>query len=111
MGWRMGAPSGPGAAEAAAAISMARVSLSTSTSRYPANNSLDSGNGPSVITGGLCPSHTTNRATSGPARPWASTSSPRSASSRFRACWKSMWALMSTGFHSDMGAQSDSTSP
>jgi hypothetical protein len=111
MGWRIGAPFCPGAADAWAAISMARSAVSTSTIRKPASNSLDSGYGPSVITGALAPSDTTNLACSGPARPWASTSSPRSLSSWFNATWKSMWALTSAGVHSDMGAQSDSTSP
>src|SRR5262249_38393402 len=78
MGWRTGAPFAPGAAEILAAISRARSADSTSTIRYPASSSLDSGNGPSVITGALIPSEITVFACSGPASPCASTSSPRS---------------------------------
>src|SRR5205085_4267473 len=111
MGWPMGTPSGPGAADARAAISRARSRVSTSTRRKPASSSLASGKGPSVMTGALAPSDTTNLACSGPAGPGASTSSPRSRSSWFRAFWNSMWALMSPGVHSVMGAQPDSTSP
>jgi hypothetical protein len=90
---------------------MARSAVSTSTSRYPASSSLDSGYGPSVITGAPVPSLTTNLARSGPASPCASTSSPSSASSALSACWNSMCALMSSGLHSVIGAQPDSTSP
>src|SRR5262249_40001408 len=108
MGWRTGAPPSPGAAEILPAISTARSSESTSTIRYPASSSFDSGNGPSVITGALVPSETTNLACSGPASPCASTSSPRSRSSAFSACWNSMCALMSAGDHWLIGGQSDS---
>ena len=40
MGCWIGIPPGPGAAEACAAISMARPAVSTSTSRYPASRLL-----------------------------------------------------------------------
>jgi len=64
-----------------------------------------------MIFGGLTPSDTTNFATSGPARPCASTSSPLSSSSALSACWKSMWALTSFGAHSVMGTQPSSSTP
>lgn len=49
MGTFSGAPPGPGAADAFAAIAWARSGVSTSTIQNPARNSLDSGNTPSVM--------------------------------------------------------------
>src|SRR5688572_4004304 len=78
MGTLMRAPPIPGAAEASAAISIARRSESTSTIQKPARSSFDSGNGPSVIAGGPFWLARTIFACSGPLRPCASTSSPAS---------------------------------
>src|SRR6266516_6022511 len=86
IGCCIAAPPRPGAAEDFAAISRARACDSTSNIRWPASSSLDSGKGPSVTTGAPTPSQVTILASSGPARPWASTSSPLSVSSELSAC-------------------------
>src|SRR5690606_27694440 len=90
IGMFSGAPPCPGAADMTAAISIARSALSTSTIRYPARNSLDSGNGPSVTAGNPLSCARTILAISGPPSPCSSTSSPDSVSSLLVRCWNSM---------------------
>ena len=58
MGMFSGAPPGPGAADASAAIAYARAGFSTSTIQYPARNSFDSGKTPSVIGAPSLPART-----------------------------------------------------
>src|SRR5215467_2893780 len=89
MGMFKGAPPGPGAADALAAIAYARSGVSTSTIQNPARNSLDSGKTPSVIGTPFLPART-NLACSGNERPSADTSSPESPRSLFRFIMNAM---------------------
>ena len=93
----IGTPPTPGEADAFAAISIARSSLSTSTIQKPARNSFDSANGPSVMTGGCTPSLRTSLAWSGHASPSAPTSSPLATSDASRSCWNWIIRRRSSG--------------
>src|SRR5439155_20281821 len=72
-----GFPPGPGAADARAAILYACSGLSTSITQYPARNSFDSGNTPSVTGSPLLPARTIF-ASCGQASPFVSTKTPES---------------------------------
>jgi hypothetical protein len=73
--------------------------LSTSTIQYPARNSFDSGNTPSVAGGPPLFDARTSFASPGVARPSALTSSPAFVSSLLSAIMKPIWAFRSSGDH------------
>src|ERR1043166_8469564 len=90
-----GFPPGPGAADARAAILYACSGLSTSITQYPARNSFDSGNTPSVTGSPLLPARTIF-APCGQASPFVSTKTPESGSSLVKRCITSTFLCRSS---------------
>src|SRR5580658_9419114 len=101
-----GFPPGPGAAEARAAILYACSGLSTSTIQYPARNSLDSGNTPSVIGDPSAPARTVF-ACAGHPRPSVATNTPSSLSCLLKSRMKATFASRSFFDHFIYESKSD----